>query len=244
MLMIYSLPRCGSTNFLKLLNLCSSSDLLIDEPFHPLQIANCLSRLPSSTADLPQALAELGRTWLGFKHVWHINGWPFPNLEMNLNLLNQDLDVILLTRRNILQREVSTQMSAQLGIWHPNTAEKRQRFDTHIYEPLNQTAIGWILRNEPVLLQECRHRLQRGKKRWIEIAYEDLYAEGDADTRWLTFKKALDFAGLELPEGRSRFESLLTGCYRKINSPKTYAHIHDVLAVNLLYGSPETGYLF
>lgn len=244
MFMIYSLPRCGSANFQHILNACGGGELIAGEPFHPYHLADYFETSPATPAELAQAISHLGQKHKGFKHVRHRDSWPFSVAGLNQALLNSNLDVILLTRRNILQRAVSHQMGEQSNLWHPATREERRQFKEFAYRELNHAEIDWHLRHEPALLQAWRNQLRRGHKRWIELAYEDLYAENDPQTRWLSFKKALDFTGIPCPGGQARLEKLLQACSAKINSFETYSRVPGIEAINLLYGSAETGYLF
>lgn len=242
--MIYSLPRCGSTNFYHQLNACAGDKVIFNEPFNPSYLADFIQRTPGNQQELSEAINKLGRSFKGFKHVWHVDGWPFHTPELNQALLEMGLDVILLTRRNILQREVSHQMAVQAQIMHPVTPEQKASLANFAYQELDHSAIARCLRLEPVWLEDCRHRLRQARSRWIELAYEDLYAADDLQTRWQSLKTALNFVGIPCNWGPAQLQELDQICYPKINSAATYARIPGIEAIELLYGSHETGFLF
>lgn len=239
--MIYSLPRCGSTRLLRLLNRHLGGERIVDEPFNPVHRARYVGELPRTVAELSIALERLGSRYWGFKQVWKPDGWPFEQPELNQALLaDAQLQVVLLIRRNLLQRRVSEQISEQLQLWHPLNADEQRRFETHAYQPLDFADLVWWIENEPRLLADCRHRLHRAGKPWLEVAYEDLY--GPAADSTPAFASLCAWLGLP-PLDPGWLQRQLHS-YPRTNSPRTYRRIPQIELVEALLGSAETGYLF
>lgn len=242
--LIYSLARCGSTHLVRILNRLAGSELIAEEPFHPVNAARRFGNSPQTAAELKQALDSLARQRRGIKHVWHPKGWPFGAQAAGLNqalLKATGWRVLLLVRHNILQRRVSDQISEQLQLWHPRNAEERKRFADFDYQPLDEADLIWWLQNEPSLVEECRQDLRASGKPWIEVAYEELYA-GDSAVRAATFAKVFAFAGLAFP-GQAALDSLLAR-HAKVNSEASYQRIPNSEAINYHLGSDATGWLF
>ena len=75
----------------------------------------------------------------GFKHVWHWSGWPFAlGSAVNEKLLAiAGIKVVVLRRRNMLQRAISVQISEQMQVWTPWTVEEMRKVKEHRFGALD-----------------------------------------------------------------------------------------------------------
>ena len=137
--MIFTPTRTGSTTLQRLLN-CHPAVHCVWEPFNPTHGAIAgVGREIRDFADLEAALQHLSTRSNGFKHVWRPGGFPFPE-GSGLNdrmLLRGDSKVIMLGRRNALQRAISEHISKQMRIWTIDCEAHRQRIEQHVFQPLD-----------------------------------------------------------------------------------------------------------
>ena len=106
--LIMSLPRCGSTTLMNVLN-CHPDIRCLREPFNPDQAGNTYLGRVHDLGSLDVVLRHIWRCYNGVKHVWEPSGWPFGRgMGFNLALaMRPDVRILLLTRTNHLQRIVS-----------------------------------------------------------------------------------------------------------------------------------------
>jgi hypothetical protein len=233
---------------MRILN-CHPEIRCVNEPFNP---DNCCGReliLPDEAA-LDEQLRGLWVRFNGLKHVWHPSGWPFATHSgLNDRLLHSTrYSVILLTRRNILRRVVSSQLSEQTRIWQSDDEDEKRRLREFLYHPLDREWIRWHIENEGAEVARRKARLDETGATWMELAYEDLFEESlpreaqvarvDSIVRFLghdpgALKAAVDTVHRLLDPARMRF-----------NSPDVYSRIPEAEEIERCFGSSETGWLF
>lgn len=115
---IHSLPRTGSTTLARALN-CHPDLSCVTEPFHPKRYDGFFNRSAIEEGSVESAIAMIARRWAGLKHVFDAsNGWPFASHPaMNDRLLFMADKVILLKRRDALNRYLSDHIAKHLGFW-------------------------------------------------------------------------------------------------------------------------------
>ena len=127
--------RTGSTTLMKLVN-CHPGIKCLFEPFNTGNVSQLASRLQvvQQTHGLAAAVGTLWTVCNGFKHVWHNDGWPFvsePELNYQILLL-PGVSIVLLSRRNLLRRAISVQISDQMKVWVPWNDEQRRKVKEHV----------------------------------------------------------------------------------------------------------------
>ena len=96
---------------MELLN-CHHEFRCVHEPFNPDNLQFHYNEQVHDLLSLDSALSDIWKTYNGVKHVWQASGWPFESYSLcNDHLLISFRQVLLLTRKNILQRIVSTHIS-------------------------------------------------------------------------------------------------------------------------------------
>jgi len=247
--LIFSLPRCGSTTLMRALNHHKDIECAA-EPFN--SDAPRFGAL-GPVVDTASMDARLHVVWAkcnAAKHVWHPGGWPFAKgSDLNRCLLARpDQKVILLNRRNILQRLVSNQMSMQTRLWSLKHADDRRQVLGFNFQAIKKNAIKGQLKRERELIDENRRALVRGKAQFLEMSYEDIYApvltqtqRREALCRILTFMEkdtspdAMDIAAID---------RLLDPAVSKMNSRETYLLVPNIHDIERHLGSDRTGRLF
>ena len=103
---------------------CHPDISCLREPFNPdISGMRFLERVVSLRA-ADETLADIWSTYDGIKHVWDETGGPFgSDISYNLQLLAQPgVRVLVLNRRNQLQRLVSLELAKQTQTWHRTPA--------------------------------------------------------------------------------------------------------------------------
>lgn len=247
--LLFSLSRCGSTTLRRLFN--GHPDIrCAHEPFSPGRFERQHGRRVTDPASLRQAVAEIWRTHNGLKHVWDPSGWPFArhsNLNQSL-LLEADVRVIFLHRRNRLRRIVSNHMSMQTQIWEAENDETKSRARNFHYAPLDIQWIRLQLEDEKTSIEQHKQIMIDHKVAFLELWYEDLYASALELSEKLTkLNEIFAFLRLKGWEERSLPASVMTFLNpdkRQLNSPETYHLIPGVDEVEEQLGADDTGWLF
>jgi hypothetical protein len=173
-----------------------------------------------------------------------ISGLP-PERKLNHHLVAaSEARVILLTRRNILRRLVSNEISLQTRQWTSDVEVHRGVVNREL-KPLDVGWIKWQLEHERAAIAEHRDRLFKDRRPFIDLWYEDLYGDSRSEQ---TFRKVMDiFSFLELSaldaKAQSSVRMLLEPSRRRVNSHETYRRIPNVDQIERRLGSDETGWL-
>ena len=247
--LIYSLPRCGSTTLMGVLNQhkdieCAAEPFNSDSP----RFAALAPAVDAASLD-----ARLDAVWAecnAIKHVWHPAGWPFARgSDLNRRLLvRPDHKVILLNRRNILQRLVSNAMSMQTRLWILNHADEREQVSGFDFQAIDKRAIRRQLRRELKLIDQNRRALARGKTAFLEMWYEEVYAPGLTPAqRHECLRRILTFMGKDTGPAAmdvGAVDRLLDPAVSKMNSRDTYLRVPNIHDIERRFGSDRTGWLF
>jgi LPS sulfotransferase NodH len=247
---IFSLARTGSTTLLRLLN-CRQGLRCVFEPFNT---RNADPRLSQCNSMRRQHGLEHTVQWLwtmcnGFKHVWRWDGWPFlddPDLNRRV-LVGLGAKIILLQRRNRLRRAISVQISEQMQLWTPNTAEEFRRIPEHRFQALDLSRLREEIDGAASALDWARRELTAAGGTWREVAYEDLFEAGaPVEPRLQAVQSLLEF----LEVGRATERELLA--MRTIVNPavtgfqnaEAYRKIPNMDEVERTLGCAETGFVY
>lgn len=247
--LIFSLPRCGSTTLMRVLD-CHRDVHCASEPFNddspPFTELVRAEDAPSLGAKLEAIRAEYDC----IKHVWHPSGWPFPK-RSDLNralLLRSDHRVVLLNRRNILRRIVSNQMSMQTRLWSLRRDGDRDSISDFEFQEISVKAVKWQLCRERKLIKAHRRDLTKCKIVFLDLWYEDLFDPAlTAEDRHQVIRRVLDFMGRDTsPEAMDLDEAdrLLDPSSTKMNARDTYLRVPNIHEIEKRFGSNKTGWLF
>lgn len=243
---IMSLPRCGSTTLMHVLN-CHPEIRCIREPFNPDQWRDTYLGRVRGIPSLDATLADIWRKYNGIKHVWEMSGWPFGvDVSVNLRLLAQpEVRVVLLTRRNHLQRIISHEIAAQTDIWQrpsrPGAAE--EDIASTPLAPLDPAALRRAIERSRQATALAMAMLRSSGTRFREFFYEDIYAPEHSLAR---VAEILGFLGAgPLPDdAEARARRLLDPGAHKLNGPLTYREVPNIAAIESACGDDETGHVF
>jgi hypothetical protein len=244
---IFSLPRTGSTTLLRLLN-CRQGLLCVFEPFNT---GNIDSRLSQCTPMRQERGLEDTVRWLwtmcnGFKHVWRWNGWPFlDNPDLNRQVLvGLGARIILLQRRNRLRRAISVQISEQMQLWTPTTAEEFRRIREHKFQALDLAKLRAEIDGAATAMDWARRELRGAGASWREVAYEDFFEPGPPGPRLEAVQSLLEF--LEVGRATERelvaMRTVLNPAVTGFQNVESYHKISNIEEVERELGSDETGH--
>lgn len=246
--LIYSLPRSGSTTLMELLN-CSAEFRCAYEPFNPDNHQFGYQETIHDLDSLDSALSDIRRNYNGVKHVWDAWGWPFEGgSSFNDRLLTSFQKVLLLSRRNSLQRLVSCHISKETGIYAISRDKDRRVLQKTEFAGLEVDQLEIQLQCERAQIQRCRKFLQDNAVSFMDLSYEDLFLDpAGVPSQIERVNSVIEFLGGE-PLTRqneiARMATLLDPGKRKMNSTGTYRRIPDILEIEKRFGSDETGWLF
>ncbi|GGA93574.1 hypothetical protein GCM10011511_16070 [Puia dinghuensis] len=244
--MIFALTRTGSTTLMRILNL-QKCLRCAHEPFNPDVRYYRLDSQVNTEDELSRAMETIYEDYDGIKHTWNFRGWPFMWMpQLNKLILLKAGKIVFLTRKNILQRIVSSEISMQTKIWHlPDLSEKSQisKFE---FKPLNAERIKWLLMNENIFLTEWRTYIKENKLDYMELSYEDIYSDRlNSAEKCSTLDNLFSFLGYPgietLPY--DQLENLLA-IDNKMSPAEIYRQIPEIEKIDREFGSDETGWLF
>lgn len=246
---LFGLKRSGTTSLMSALNehpkiRCAR------EPFNPQNYGGRYLHKALKMGSPEVVLPALWESYHGIKHVCDTDGWPFDGRpELNEDLLTgSGRRVVLLRRRNLLQRIVSAHISLQAGVWTPFTQLHRAWVRNFQYHPLDLEAVRRQVVNDREALERWRRLLEvRGVEHLI-LDYEDLYDPTvttakrrhrfEALLTWLGYGPVTDRVALE------RIDRLLDPAWTRLNSMQTYARIPGIAEIERTLAGPDTGSLF
>jgi hypothetical protein len=247
---IFSLARTGSTTLIRVLNRRQGIRCVF-EPFNPTnrepQLAKCREMVKE-----PGLAATVQWLWTGcngFKHVWKPGGWPFEeNPDLNRQLLvGMGAKIILLRRQNELQRAISVQISEQMNMWTPNTADDFRRIREHQFRALDIARLcsemQWAREN----LEWARQQLRGADACWREAAYEDFFAPGmKPEERLEAVQGLLEFIGVGRADVRETvaMRTYLNPSVTGFQNAEAYTKIPNIQEVEQELGCRETGFVF
>lgn len=245
--LLYCLPRTGSTTLLEILNMWTGVSC-VNEPFSP----TCdpqISQNASTEAELVAATERLWATYTGFKHVGNWGGWPFADRDLNEVLLRtaaRRAKVVLLTRGNLLRRNVSYLLAMQTKVWHYWTRDQRAAVAQHDYSPLDVTELRRGIERDLEFIRHSREVLAVAGARYLECSYESLFDPATGGTRQSTaFEQIRAFLGLPIdPSIMARAYDLIRSNPTATNSPTLYSRVPGLHEVEAVLGSDATGWLF
>ncbi|MBC5801669.1 MAG: hypothetical protein GIX03_01370 [Candidatus Eremiobacteraeota bacterium] len=246
---LYASPRTCSTSLSLALNGYLGIRCAI-EPFSADSGGNVRDRV----CDLPSLKREVARLWCrynGLKHIWKPNGFPFEGQPgLNDYLLTAATDrVVLLNRRNALQRIVSWQIAAQADVFHVWKDADRTRLLSHRFQPLDKNVIEKQLINEREAVAAVQGRLDELGRPYKMLWYEDLFGNGSRERMLNTLGNVIAFITGRPFQPKLLKKSVLelldsTNPQMKVNSLQTYELVPNIREIEDQLGCDETGYLF
>jgi LPS sulfotransferase NodH len=248
---LYSPQRTGSTTLACLLD-CHPGVRCALEPFNPGYTgpAAYLCQLLRQTQGIDAAIRSLWETFNGCKHIWHADGWPFrddPTLNHRL-LVSCSASIILLQRKNLLRRAISGQISAQIGIWVPSSKEDWRLIREHHFTALDIGQLRADIASERAEHDRVCALAAASGKPWIEVSYEDFFADGLPMERQLEAVQALfAFLGIDRVTDEARLAKmrrLFDPAYTGFQNAASYRKIPNIAEVERELGSVETGFVF
>jgi hypothetical protein len=215
----------------------------INEPFNPHFYGGYFNAVSCDGEELLQSLDFLAGLYLGCKHVWEPDGWPFTkSMELNKSmLLGSSQKIIFLKRRNVLQRQVSQYIAHFTGYWH----------DYHYIHGKKIPAMDISILSESIELEmfatsKFETDLSQSNIPTLSLDYADLFSNsGDLPRLTSTYGHILDFIGFDAHIQMSNCKLLrILGsesikCAQKIK----YSVIENFEEINTLLGSDKNGFL-
>lgn len=251
---LFSLARTGSTTLMKLLN-CRQGVRCLFEPFNTGNRADYSNQcdIIRHSHGLPAALQALWSQCNGFKHVFHPDGWPFrDNPDLNRQLLvNSGARIMLVARKNELQRAISVQISEQMQIWTPTTAEEFSRIRSHQFAPLDIGALRGEMSAAARAMAWARGQLSASAVSWMEVSYEDFFTPAEASAELEApverLQGLLEFltVGRETdPVRLARMHELFAPEKTGFQNVQAYARIPNIQEVERELGNDQMGRVF
>lgn len=217
------------------------------EPFNP-RWGDMYARRVHDLASLDSTITGIWDTHNGIKHVWDYSGWPFgKDMAYNLRLTaQQGVQVILLTRRNELQRQLSLEIAMQTNIWHLGNIASAGGVRT--LSPLDPVSLHRNICLAREATELVRNALRANRAPFAELSYEDIYTPSTDLSRALErVNETLAFLGAgPLPSGTPlvRAGHLLDPAVYKVNSELSYRRIPNIEEIETVCGNDETGHVF
>lgn len=158
------------------------------------------------------------------------------------------MSIILLWRRNLLQRAISGQISSQMGVWVPSTEEDWRRIREHHFQALDVALLREDIDSARAERQRTRELASGCGKPWIEVCYEDFFA---ADLQLEARIEAVQKLFVFLDVGRLTDETLLAKmelffdpAVSGFQNAAAYGKIPNIAEVERELGCSENGFVF
>jgi LPS sulfotransferase NodH len=243
---IVSLPRSGSTSLARALN-CFPTGRCLIEPFHPGRYRGLPHDIALHKQSVRIPLLSIWRSYNGIKHVWEATGWPFveqPSLNEEL-LLQPDLHVILLLRRNYLQRYISNYLCRHTSYWIGERDEFAMRVRRCQLSPLHPDHIlRQIEKDRNAVARQCA-LLRDQRVRTMTVYYEQLFSNDDTQGGWKSvFARILNFIEVPRSEAGMALARYHFDPSRKWASYHLYASLPGIRDIEDKVGSDANGWLF
>jgi LPS sulfotransferase NodH len=248
---VLSLPRCGSTTLMNALN-CHPVIRCLREPFNPDQSGDEYLGRVHDLASLDLAITSIWQTHNGFKHVWDPSGWPFGcGMEFNLHLATRPgTRVLLLTRKNHLQRIVSYELAVQTNLWQREDLPLTDGSQTGPGSRLTLVDPAMLRRNiylARIAVETVKGTLMNNQVPFFQVSYEELFAPyatiGEGLRR---LNEIADFlsAGPFADNAERQAHDLFDADLHKLNTVLTYRAVPNAETIESLCGNEENGHLF
>ncbi len=233
---------------MELLN-CSPGFRCVYEPFNPCNHQFRYHETIHNLDALDSALSDIRKTCNGVKHVWDASGWPFKSgSAFNDRLLTSFQKVLLLSRKNTLQRIVSCHISEETGLYSISGKKDKRILQKAEFAGLDVDQLEYKLQCERVQLQRCRTFLGDNGVTFMDLSYEDLFLDpAGVPSQIQRVNSVVEFLGggpLTRQNEIAKMIALLDPDKHKMNSTGTYRRIPDILEIERRFGSDETGWLF
>jgi hypothetical protein len=246
---LFSLPRCGSTILMHLLN-CHPGIRCCNEPFNR-DRGDVVADEPVEDPDtLSARLDRLWENYNGIKHVFIPAGWPFhPRTTLNRHLLlRAGQRIILLHRQNLLQQIVSNDMAVQSQAYETAGADYRRKIEEFQFQPLEESKVASRLRIWRRDIENYHRDLLRRDVPFLEVTYEELFGPSlTIGERRSALGRVYEFLGRDpTAEGidHLRIDALIDPARSKVNSADTYRLVPGIERIERRFGSRENGWLF
>ena len=243
--LIFALSRTGSTSLMRALE-CHPAICCAHEPFGSGAAA------VENRAELHARLDAIAREFNGIKHVWNSMGWPpfVRDPTLHFELLTSFGPVLVLRRNNVLRRIVSSEIARQTHIYQSAVCARdyRRGLRWFPFRRLDVPRIERELALETRAIARVRQQLADAGIRHLDLAYEELFAPGDAEDRLQQIEPVFQFLGasfFELDEdARRAVADILDPALNKLNDAEMLWRIPDITEIEAQFGSDDTGWLF
>jgi len=243
---VFGLPRSGTTTLTRIFNAHDNLRCL-HEPFsgnlNYLMYFQGRQFKQKEIVDELKLKSILGKIFSRFNGIKHLSYQLPPELNRVL-LTYPDCKVILMRRKNILQRIISNCISNQAKYWKSN---KKKIINTEF----KRVGIKWIegrIAEDMLTTENYRAILKDSGKEYYELNYEDLLgAKLTVDEKLNKLKEIFHYLGVRsvlTPSERRKVEKFLDPAKSKLNSEYTYLKIPNIKEVENAVGSKETGFIF
>jgi hypothetical protein len=246
---LFASARTGSTTLTRLLN-CHPAIRCEFEPFNPgySNPTAFLAQAVQKSQGVAAALESLWQSCNGIKHVWHTDGFPFNDQNINHQILTSGTTIILLSRKNALQRAISAQISDQMRLWVPTSDADRRHIREHHFLPLDIAKLRDEISAEQAAYQKIREQIATLSTPLIETTYEDLFAPDlTIPARIAAVQVLFQFLGvrpLTDPAQLAAMQSLFDPAQTGFQNTAAYQKIPNIREVDQQLSSPQTGLLF
>ncbi len=241
-LVVVAHPRSGSNTLVEILR-CHPDLTLLNEPFNE----NFSTWLPANpdyrarvadVTSLDQVVDGIVAAYSGFKlHTYQLD------MELLAHLLSrQDLHVVFLRRRNLLEAVVSSFIAEQTGLWSAWDRDRDlERYYTDLVPaPLEDVRhlLNWTRDNVAEVADIVR---AREDGRVLELSYEELYL-ADRAARRQQVESLWSHLGLS-PCTNARVDRFLEKASFRMGGPATYGRLPNLAEIEAALGSDETGHI-
>jgi LPS sulfotransferase NodH len=220
-LVLFAHARTGSTSLMHLLNL-HSAIRMCHEPFHPSHSTwypgeDNYVDLVKDESTLDSQLSKIFGRFNGIKTL----SYQLPENLYERLLSRDDIKVIFLSRRNILQAAVSGFIARQTNVWQSSDLEKTGSHQGAPLEPVPVNQLRETLeyyRELDALYREFVSRKPSSSA--LLVFYEDLFS-ADLDRNRGVLRHIFRFVGLDIPRSE-KVDRLLDPGQTKVTSEAVY----------------------
>ena len=227
---IFTWARTGSSSLCRILN--QYDDIRIkEEPFnHKIGV----KLAPNDMVGLDRVLNTLWTSHSGVKHNWGLSR------RQNIHLLmNSDVEVVFLWRRDSLARELSLYLSQQTGRWGA-FGKDRDHILAGTYEPIDIEILERRMVAHSIEVEGYRRLLMKSGRDYFEISYEELYdPETTLETKHRVVNTLVKFLGRDTSLGDEQLNKVLQTldpAKTKLNSEDSYRRIPNYETIRAHFG--------
>jgi hypothetical protein len=241
-LVVVAHPRSGSNALLEILR-CHPDLRLLNEPFNE-SFSGWLPANPdylaraTDVSSFDEVVDGILADYSGFKlHTYQLDMGLLAHL-----LCRQDLHVIFLRRRNLLEAVVSSFIAEQTGLWSEWDRDRVLESYYTDLAPVPLEDVGELLRRTREDLAQVDAVLRsRPDGRALYLFYEDLFL-ADRSTRWRAVGSLWSHLGLEPCRG-PRVGGFVDSDRFRMGGPATYGRLPNLAEVEAALGNDETGHI-